>query len=107
MVAPRAVVSSSDALGSTVVADEADGVVRTALLDGAREGEVGTLDPATGDVTRTSFRLPTPIDDALVASAPSSVEIVGDRVVVVVGGLPHLVDLTTGEVVASWPNRVL
>lgn len=86
---------------ASVLAEPDDDVLRTISLDDPTGGEVGALDPETGEVTVAPLRLHPDRDER---TAPTwTFDIVGDRAVVVVAGRPHLVDLATGEVVASWP----
>jgi len=70
---------------------------------GPRTLPIASIDPDTGERVEGPTAMLEHDPEALTNGLDWFHAVVDDRALVTVGGLPQLVDLTTGEVVASWP----
>ncbi len=85
-----------------VVAGRDEALIRTVEVEDGRRARITSVDPATGATTDAVVALRGEPDD-VPGGAVASVEILdGGRALVVISGVPHLLDLASGEVVASW-----
>jgi len=100
--------SAYDPSALTVVVPDDEGAIRLASVGPLVDGEaptlrVATVDPTTGELSdERSVSLvhdPDHIDPVLVTVHG----VAEGRLAVTSGGIPQLVDLATGEVVAHWP----